>query len=491
MVEGRFDVDNGGEVTEITLARSVARAGRSRAWIDGRMSSIKVLADTAAELIELHGQHQHRILVHADAQRRALDQFGHIEHSDLEAARSRLRTLTDKSRTLGGDERERAREVDLLSFQVAEIDRASIDDLDEDGRLEVEEDRLAAASSHREAAAVALAALSESEDTGALDRLAEASGALTGRAPLSVLENRVRSAMAELSDVVTDLRSVVEDWDDDPERLAEIRARRQLFARARTQIWRQPGRSGRLPVERPAAPLDHRARRATGGSVGRGDPSRSHPGRGGRGPDRHRPPGGGPPVGHRDPGDVAEPGHALGGFSITVGGPGAGDQVTFLLGANPGEPPQPLAKVASGGELARTMLAIRLAITDAPGVMVFDEVDAGVGGRGGACGRGRAGRARAARSGAGGHPPGTGGRPGRPPIGGAQVRAVGEDPRRGGGARCRRAGGGAQSDAVGAAGQRVGSAARQGASATHTGSDLAAVTGDWVPRSARCTHRFR
>ena len=54
--------------------------------------------------------------------------------------------------------------------------------------------------------------------------------------------------------------------------------------------------------------------------------------------------------------------------------------MTFLLGANPGEPLQPLAKVASGGELARTMLAVRLALTDAPGVMVFDEVDAGVGG---------------------------------------------------------------------------------------------------------------
>ena len=54
--------------------------------------------------------------------------------------------------------------------------------------------------------------------------------------------------------------------------------------------------------------------------------------------------------------------------------------MTFLLGANPGEPLQPLAKAASGGELARTMLAVRLALTDAPGVMVFDEVDAGVGG---------------------------------------------------------------------------------------------------------------
>jgi len=67
-------------------------------------------------------------------------------------------------------------------------------------------------------------------------------------------------------------------------------------------------------------------------------------------------------------------------FSIAVEGSGPADQVSFLLGANPGEALQPLAKAASGGELARTMLAVRLAITDSPGVMVFDEVDAGVGG---------------------------------------------------------------------------------------------------------------
>ena len=67
-------------------------------------------------------------------------------------------------------------------------------------------------------------------------------------------------------------------------------------------------------------------------------------------------------------------------FDIAVEGDGPADQVAFLLGANPGEPLMPLATSASGGELARTMLAIRLAVSDAPGVMVFDEVDAGVGG---------------------------------------------------------------------------------------------------------------
>ena len=68
-------------------------------------------------------------------------------------------------------------------------------------------------------------------------------------------------------------------------------------------------------------------------------------------------------------------------FAIRVEGDASGDHVTFELAANPGEAALPLAKAASGGELSRTMLAVRLALTDAPGVLVFDEVDAGVGGR--------------------------------------------------------------------------------------------------------------
>ncbi|MBA2625011.1 MAG: DNA repair protein RecN, partial [Acidimicrobiia bacterium] len=68
-------------------------------------------------------------------------------------------------------------------------------------------------------------------------------------------------------------------------------------------------------------------------------------------------------------------------FGVSVEGPDPGDSVQFLLSANAGEPPLPLAKVASGGELARAMLAARLVLTDAPPTLVFDEVDAGVGGQ--------------------------------------------------------------------------------------------------------------
>lgn len=366
--------------TEIVLARAVVRGGRSRAWIDGRMASVGALAEVAEGLVELHGQHQHRTLVHTEAQRQALDHYAGIDAGPLEAARRRLRQLTDEGEALGGDARQRAHQRDLLDFQIAEIEDAHIEDADEDALLEAEEDRLADVTAHREAAAAALTALSEAEEASALDRLAQAAGALGGRAPLSALEIRVRAAMAELADLATELRSVVETWDDDPERLVAIRSRRQLLRElqrkygddlAEVTVFAVAARRLREEIaddERRAASVDEEIRQARA-TLEQVEATVA-------GARRQAAP--------RLAAEIQSTLHrlAMGSarFAVAVEGTGPADQVTFMLGANAGEALQPLARVASGGELARTMLAIRLALTDAPGVMVFDEVDAGVGG---------------------------------------------------------------------------------------------------------------
>ena len=381
-VEGRFVDDDGGD--EVVLARSVARAGRSKAWIDGRAAPVGALTEAATGLLELHGQHQHRTLVVPEAQRRALDAFGAIDTGPLESARSRLAALLREADGLGGDADQRAREAEVLKFQVDEIDAAGLNDPNEDAALEAEEDRLAEASAHREAAAVALGALEGTDgsvvEVGAVDRLAQASGALTGRPPLHALDQRVRAAMAELGDLAGELRSVVETWEDDPERLDEVRSRRRLLH----ELVRKYGSSldtvmaygdaGRArlaalgDLETRAVALDAEilhARTATADAesvVAR---------------ERRR-------VAPVLASDIETTLHDLAmpsaRFTIRVEGEGSGDDVVFELAANPGEPAQPLARAASGGELSRTMLAVRLALTDAPGVLVFDEVDAGVGG---------------------------------------------------------------------------------------------------------------
>jgi DNA repair protein RecN (Recombination protein N) len=307
-----------------------------------------------------------------------------VDTGPLEAARGRLAALAREAEGLGGDADQRSREVGLLAFQVDEIDAADIQGPDEDGALESEEDRLAEAAAHRTAAAAALDALTGSDigpgGPGAVDRLAEASGALSGRPPLAELEQRVRSSMAELADLAVELRTVVETWEDDPERLEAVRARRQLLhelqrkygptveevqafadeGRARlVALGAAEARAGALDAEiararadvADAAAVVARERRRAAPVLASEIEATLH--------------------------DLAMPSAR---FAIAVDGEGSADHVRFELAANPGEPAQPLAKAASGGELSRTMLAVRLALTDAPGVLVFDEVDAGVGG---------------------------------------------------------------------------------------------------------------
>lgn len=380
VVEGRFTDDVGGDEGERVLARSVAAVGRSRAWVDGRMATVGALTEAGSELVELHGQHQHQSLVRTAAQRAALDAYGHVELGELEAARAHLRALVGESEALGGDAHQRAREMDLVRYQVDEIAGAAIEDAGEDDRLESEEDRLASAASHRQAAADALDVLAEGEGTSGLDRLAEASGALVGRAPLSELDARVRAAMAELGDVASELRAVVETWDDDPARLEEVRARRHTLHELQRKYGDSledvlvfaAGARRRLAeleeAEQRARAVDDEVAEARGvlatvETVVAAARREAAP---------------------RLAAEIEATLHRLAmpsaRFEVAVDGDGAADRITFLLGANPGEPAQPLAKVASGGELARTMLAVRLALADAPGVLVFDEVDAGIGG---------------------------------------------------------------------------------------------------------------
>jgi DNA repair protein RecN (Recombination protein N) len=381
VVEGRF-----AEVADeqVILARAVAKAGRSRAWVDGRMASVSGLAEVGAQLVELHGQHLHQSLVQGAAQRAALDGFADIDLTPMHAARNRLRVLEAESAGLGGDARQRAREADLLAYQIAEIEAAALEDADEDNRLEAEEDRLAAASAHREAAAIALQALtgtgSETEAASAQDRVAEAAGALSDRPPLAPLEQRSRALMAELADLGTELRQVVETWEDDPERLEAVRARRQLLHELGRKYGTTPGEviafaeqsrttlADLQSADARAVALDGEIEQAravlaeTEAVVARR---------------RHQ---AAPVLADQIECTLRTLAMPSARFEVSVAGEGPADLVTFLLGANPGEPPLPMAKVASGGELARTMLAVRLALTGSPGVIVFDEVDAGIGG---------------------------------------------------------------------------------------------------------------
>jgi DNA repair protein RecN (Recombination protein N) len=373
-VEGLFAYED----REVVLARAIPRNGRSRAYIDGRLATVSQLAEVGARLVDLHGQHAHQSLLGNIAQRNALDRFAGVDLEPLQAARRHEREIAAELDGLGGDEQARAREIDLLRFQVDELEAAGITSPDEDEQLAAEEDVLADATAHREAAATAVAALTD--EGGAADPLGVAIAALAGRAPFEPLEGRLRALAAEVADVAVDLRGAAEGIDQDPERLEAIRERRQLlfdlrrkYGETLAEVMAEWERLGKRLAEledhdRRAEILDKalaEARKATAEAAAVVAGARRA-----AAPDLAA-------AVQSHLADLAMPKARL---DVRVEGDDPGDDVVFLLAANPGTEPQPLAKVASGGELARTMLALRLVLTAAPPTLVFDEVDAGIGG---------------------------------------------------------------------------------------------------------------
>ena len=383
LVEARFVVEAPEGEREVIVARAVPAEGRSRAWIDGRMSPVSALAGTTSELVEIHGQHAHQSLVTPAAQRAVLDAYAGTDLAPVHALRARLRELAASAAALGGDVQARAREADVLRYQVAEIAGAHLSDPEEDGPLRQQETRLADASAHREAAAHAwelLESASGNGDGGVLAHLAEAAGILAGREAFDEYRERIGAAAIDLSDVTRGLRDVVEGWEDDPERLVAVQERRRLLADLRRkygadlaavmafaaeaasrldELDNAEATAARLEVERAELAADLAVAEAKVRAV-RAKAAKKF----------------GALVGERLA-DLAMPGARV---EVRVAPDGTGEPVEMALGANVGEAVLPLAKAASGGELARAMLAVRLVAMGGPQTMVFDEVDAGVGG---------------------------------------------------------------------------------------------------------------
>ena len=264
----------------------------------------------------------------------------------------------------------RAREIDLLRFQVDEIAALGIDDPDEDRRLETLEDGLADATAHREAGEAAIAALDA--DGAAGDALGAAIAGLTNRSPFVAEVGRLRDLAAELADLTRDLRRVTESCEDDPERLAEVRARRRdlrelqrKYGDSLAEVLAYQAESAQRLAELESFEVrvvELEKQRATAVSAERAAAARVATARRGAAAT----------LGRRITEHLAELAMERAVVSVSVDGDDPADEITFLLAANPGSPAAPLSKVASGGELARTMLAIRMVLTDGPPILIFE-----------------------------------------------------------------------------------------------------------------------
>ncbi len=375
VVEGRFvDGDD-----EFVARRVVPVDGRSRAYLDDRMATVTTLGERVRDHVDLHAQHAQQSLLHTAGQRDALDRYAGVDTGPLDRARAHLAALRAELAELGGDAASREREMDLLSFQLAELAEAAITDADEDVRLSAEEAVLADVAAHRERAAEALERLAGVH--GASDALGEAIGSLGAADAFDEQLRRLEGIAAELDDAVSELRERAEQIVEDPERLAEIARRRQLIATLRRRhgdgtVAGLIDEHGRL-AERLGMLEDAEERAAVLGvaiedAVAAVDAAADVVGAARRSAadgfaDRVRD-------------ELRRLAMPAARFEVHVPDPDPGDAVQMLFSANPGSPPMPLARIASGGELARAMLSLRLLAAADQGTVVFDEVDAGIGG---------------------------------------------------------------------------------------------------------------
>ncbi|MCX6517524.1 MAG: DNA repair protein RecN [Actinobacteria bacterium] len=380
-VEARFVTSGPDGDVETILCRVLHREGRSRAYINDRMATVATLAEVGQSLVDIHGQHAHQRLMSASVQRDSLDAFGKVDTSALREAREAVTQIDANLAALGGDEKSRVREIDLLSFQCEEIENAGLSRPDEDQALSREEDELGDVVRHQEALLKVSALLSEDGNT--VDLLGQVSRALSPITSMSEIRERVENLLAELNDISHTVRGAAENSEENPERLEEIRLRRQALrdlvrkygdtitdvmafgAEARTRLNELLSYSERVQELESSRANALKVLHNRQLEVGR-QRRKTAPGLAAAVEKRLR--------------LLALP-HAT--IQVAVGDEGSdpsGEAVSFMLAANPGSAPMPITKVASGGELARVMLALRLVLTTDPATMVFDEVDAGIGG---------------------------------------------------------------------------------------------------------------
>ena len=382
---------------ELLLQREIQGDGRNICRVDGRLVTVAQLRELGRQLLNIHGQHDGQQLLDPACHLGYLDRSGHTE-GELASFREAYRALAELRRKIGElemDEAERSRRVDTLTFQIGELERADLkpgEDRELDGRRQL----LRSAGKLMDAVQTAQYALSGDEDgRGVADLLAEAEGAVQGVARysdrLSQLQEKLSQLRCEADDAVELLRDLEEELDFSPEELDELEGRLDTIYRLKKKYGStveemldylersrqeldqiqyaddtiarlsQKLEKAREEAARRAGVLSQARRRAAEALQTRVQEE----------------------LRQLDMPKVrfqVEFAPQEGAWGLDETG---GDEVQFLMSANVGEALKPIQKVASGGELARIMLALKnvLAEDDSIDSLVFDEVDTGVSGR--------------------------------------------------------------------------------------------------------------
>ena len=403
--QGLLDPDH----DDLVLTREINRSARNICRVNGRLVTLSILRQIGEKLVDIHNQGEHLSLLRVHQHVDFLDRYASLEKPRAEIAQ-KVRHLQETRRqlkTLLQDERELARRIDLLQYQVNEIEAARLQP-GEGEELSARHKLLSNAEWLITQSDLLYRTLSESEGAGGsvLDRLGELS---EGLAKLATLDPRlapektiIEESSYQLAEVAATLRTYAEEIDYDPDALRQVEERLSLihdlqrkyggsieeildFARSATEELHNLSHSEERIQElqlRESELLADIGRLASLLSEGRQQAAES--------------------LAQRMEAELAELGMQKARFSVSISqreaeeGVPVGDKryafdstgidrVEFLISPNVGEPLKPLSKIASGGETARLMLAMKtvLSAVDEVPVLIFDEIDAGLGGRAG------------------------------------------------------------------------------------------------------------
>lgn len=388
------------EDDEIILARRLHRNGRSYAYANDRPVTLATLKQIGNLLVDIHGQRETESLLHSAYQLQLLDAFGHLDapRQKYEMLAEHVRELRRRQQALSAQRQQRQRELSLLRFERDELDEADLKS-GEIAELTRARDRLMHAQ-NLQAFAVRAAGELYDEDGSIVERLGklqrEAQSWAAVDARLEEVARRLEGLHAEVQDLADGLRRLGPHWEVDPERLEEVERRLQFLRRLEskyrrslddlivyrasldeqeTRLQQQEDDLEQIEVELAQA---YGQLREAAAELSK---QRQHVA------DR---------LAKEAQKQLADLGMAgarleallqtkpLGDDPLHAEAPAWGaDQLELMLAANPGEPALPLRKIASGGELSRIMLALKtvLARHDRRSTLVFDEIDANVGGR--------------------------------------------------------------------------------------------------------------
>ena len=378
---------------ECLLRRVIGADGRSRAFINGNAVPLSQLKALGEMLLDIHGQHFHQSLGRRDIQRDLLDHFGGLLDDRAVVATHYIewQTLINRLEQLLDEESERASRLDLLTFQLQELDALVVESGEFDA-LSGERQKLQHSGRLAEGVSAALGKLYE-DDANANSMVAEAQRSIeqlseydAALAPVLELLNSASIQVAEAADALQrytdtiDMDPTRQEWVED--RLAAIQA---VARKHRVEPDELPGLVENLRAEHDE--LSHAEERGREleqqADAARGEFERlaSQLSKA-----RHK-------AARKFAETVTDAMHGLGmpggvfdaslaALDMDQAKPWGLDDIEFLISANPGQAPQPLARIASGGELSRMSLAIQLIASDGSAIptMVFDEVDSGVGG---------------------------------------------------------------------------------------------------------------